>query len=73
MGLRSPLRRAHEEEGVSTGAGTARWAPRCGPASNVWKPGETIHLGADRSLRVVDVRDQSDDEPTVLVVEDMAE
>ena len=31
-----------------------------------------ITLGADRSLRVVDVRDQGEDEPTVLVVEDVA-
>jgi hypothetical protein len=37
-----------------------------------WK-GDTIPLGAGRSLRVVDVRDQGDDEPTVLVVEDMSE
>ena len=29
-----------------------------------------ITLGADRSLRVVDVRDQGEDEPMVLVVED---
>ena len=35
-----------------------------------WKGGETIHLGADRSLRVVEVRDEGDDEPVVLVVED---
>jgi hypothetical protein len=31
-----------------------------------------IQLGG-RSLRVVDVRDQGEDEPTVLVVEDMSE
>jgi hypothetical protein len=30
-------------------------------------------LGAGRSLRVVDVRDQDEDESVVLVVEDMAE
>ena len=34
-----------------------------------WKPGDTI-TGGRRRLRVVDVRDQGDDEPTVLVVED---
>jgi hypothetical protein len=32
-------------------------------------PGDTINLGR-RSLRVVDVRDQGDDEPVVLIVED---
>ena len=36
-----------------------------------WKPGDTITLGR-RSLRVVDVRDQGDDEHTVLIVEDTA-
>ena len=36
---------------------------------HTWKAGDTIPLGS-RSLRVVDVRDQGDDEPTVLVVED---
>jgi hypothetical protein len=38
----------------------------------VWKPGDTITLGAGRSLRVLDVREQGDDQPTVLVIEDMA-
>ena len=36
-----------------------------------WNSSDTITLGR-RSLRVVDVRDQGDDEPTVLVVEDVA-
>jgi hypothetical protein len=31
-------------------------------------PGDPITLGADRILRVVDVRDQDDDEPTALVL-----
>jgi hypothetical protein len=39
----------------------------------VWNRGDVITLGADRSLRVVDVRDQGEDEPMVLVVEDMPE
>ena len=39
----------------------------------LWHPGDEITLGADRSLRVVDVRDQGEDEPMVLVVVDMAE
>jgi hypothetical protein len=34
----------------------------------VWNPGDPITLGADRSLRAVDVRDQGDDEPTALVL-----
>lgn len=37
----------------------------------VWNPGDTLTLG-NRSLRVVDVRDQGEDEPVVLVVEDVA-
>jgi hypothetical protein len=37
----------------------------------VWKRGDTITLGAGRSLRVVDVRDQGDDALTVRVVEDV--
>jgi hypothetical protein len=39
-------------------------------AVSVWKPGDTIPLGS-RSLRVVEVRDQGDDQPPVLVVEDV--
>jgi hypothetical protein len=38
-----------------------------------WEPGDPITLGAGRSLPVVDVRDQDEDEPVVLVVEDMTE
>jgi hypothetical protein len=37
-----------------------------------WRPGDTIPLG-DRTLRVVDVRDDDADQPPVLVVEDVAE
>lgn len=36
-----------------------------------WEPGDTIPLGR-RTLRVIGVR-YVDDEPTVLIVEDMAE
>ena len=35
-----------------------------------WNPGDTITLGANRRLRVVDVREPGEDEPTVLIVED---
>ena len=38
-----------------------------------WNPGETIRLGADRSLPVVGVPHQGEDEPVVLVVEDVSE
>jgi hypothetical protein len=38
-----------------------------------WRAGHTIHLGKGRSLRVVGVRDQGDEETPVLVVEDAAE
>ena len=36
-------------------------------------PGDTIPLGATRTLRVVEVRRDEPDDPPVLVVEDMAE
>jgi hypothetical protein len=38
-----------------------------------WRPGETIPLGRDRSLRVVGIVVSHDDEPSVLIVEDVAE
>lgn len=38
----------------------------------VWKQGDQIHLGADRTLRVRGVRDDDADRPPVLVVEDIA-
>jgi hypothetical protein len=38
-----------------------------------WRPGDTIPLGADRTLRVVEVRSEGDDEQPVLVVADLAE
>jgi hypothetical protein len=37
-----------------------------------WRSGDTIPLGAHRTLRVVDIRDDDADQPPVLVVEDMA-
>lgn len=37
-----------------------------------WRAGDTITVGR-RCLRVVDVRDQGEDEPMVLVVEETAE
>ena len=38
-----------------------------------WRPGDTIPLGATRTLRVVEVRRDDPDEPPVLVVEDLNE
>jgi hypothetical protein len=37
----------------------------------LWRPGDTIPLGA-RTLRVIDIRDDVVDEPAVLVVEDVS-
>jgi hypothetical protein len=36
-----------------------------------WRQGDTIPLTADRTLRVLDVRDDDADQPPVLVVEDL--
>jgi len=38
-----------------------------------WRPGDTVTLGAGRSLRVVAVRDDDPDQPSALVVEDVSE
>jgi hypothetical protein len=38
-----------------------------------WSSGDTIPLGAGRTLRVVDVRYDEAEEASVLVVEDIAE
>ena len=38
-----------------------------------WRAGDTIHLGRGRALRVVGIVVSADDEPSVLIVEDMAE
>jgi hypothetical protein len=38
-----------------------------------WSPGDVIPLTADRSLRVVRVKDEDADQPPVLVVEDLNE
>jgi hypothetical protein len=37
----------------------------------VWKQGDVIPLGRDRSLRVLGMRDDAADQPPVLVVEDL--
>ncbi len=38
----------------------------------VWRPGDTIPLNAERTLRVIRVRDDDADQAPVLVVEDAA-
>jgi hypothetical protein len=53
--------------------GTPADPPRAVLGVNSWNRGVTITLGARRSLRVVDVRHQGDDESTVLVVESISE
>jgi hypothetical protein len=53
---------------------TAEGAPadrRGSSAVPNWSSGDTIPLGAGRTLRVVDVRDEDADEPPVLIVEDV--
>ena len=37
-----------------------------------WQAGDTISLGADRTLRVVQVRNDDTEEPAVLVIENRA-
>jgi hypothetical protein len=37
-----------------------------------WRPGDTIPLGATRTLRVVEVRRDDREAPAVLIVEDVA-
>jgi hypothetical protein len=51
--------------------GTPAEPPSLSAAVPNWRPGDTIHLGA-RTLRVVGVRDGGNDQPAVLVVEDVA-
>jgi hypothetical protein len=38
-----------------------------------WRPGDTIPIGRDRTLRVVGIVVSNEDEPSVLIVEDVAE
>jgi hypothetical protein len=37
-----------------------------------WRVGDTIPLGRDRSLRVIGIVASNEDEPSVLIVEDVA-
>jgi hypothetical protein len=51
--------------------GTPAEPPTFRTSVYVWRPGDVIPLGAERSLRVVHVRDDDADQPPALVVEDV--
>jgi hypothetical protein len=51
--------------------GTSADPPTLTTAAPLWRPGDTIPLGA-RTLRVVEVHDGDDDRDTVMVVEDVS-
>jgi hypothetical protein len=63
------------EDGCTTSGSSGRTAPlpirRHRTGVYAWRPGDTIPLGATRTLRVVEVRRDEHDEPPVLVVEDL--
>jgi hypothetical protein len=52
--------------------GTPADPPTLRAAVPNWSPGDTIPLGANKTLRVVEVRDDDADQAPVLVVEDAA-
>jgi hypothetical protein len=52
--------------------GTPAEPPSIGTTVTNCRPGDTIPLGAKKSLRVVRLRDDDADQPPVLVVEDVA-
>jgi hypothetical protein len=52
--------------------GTPAEPPSISTTVTNWRPGDTIPLGAKKSLRVVRVRDDDADQPPVLVVNDAA-
>jgi hypothetical protein len=50
--------------------GTPAEPPSISTTVTNWRPGDTIPLGRDRTLRVVAIRDDDADQAPVLVVED---
>ncbi len=56
---------------LQTREGSPAEPPTLTSAVPNWRPGDTIPLGAKRTLRVVDVRYDEADDGSVLVVEDM--
>ena len=57
---------------LETNDGAPADPPKLESAVPNWRAGDMIPLGANRTLRVVDIRDDDADQPPVLVVEDMA-
>jgi hypothetical protein len=57
---------------LETADGVSAEPPELRSAVPNWRPGDTIPLGTQRTLRVVGIRDDDADQPPVLVVEDMA-
>jgi hypothetical protein len=56
---------------LETADGAPAEPPTLTSAVPNWRPGDTIPLGRDRTLRVVGVRDDEADQPPALVVEEM--
>ena len=52
--------------------GTPAEPPTLRSAVPNWRVGDTIPLGRDRALRVVGIVVSNDDEPSVLIVEDVS-
>jgi hypothetical protein len=52
--------------------GTPADAPTIKSAVSNWRVGDTIPVRRDRALRVVAIVVSNDDEPSVLIVEDVA-
>ena len=57
---------------LETRDGAPASPPTLASAVPNWRSGDTIPIGAGRTLRVVDGRDEDAEEPPVLVVEDIA-
>jgi hypothetical protein len=53
--------------------GTPADPPTLWTAVPNWSAGDTIPLGQERTLRVVNIVAKNEDEPPVLIVEDVAE
>jgi hypothetical protein len=58
---------------LETADGAPAEPPTLRSAVPNWRPGDTIPLGRERTLRVVGVRDDDADEPPALIVEEMAD
>jgi hypothetical protein len=54
---------------LETADGAQADPPKIESAVPNWRPGDTIPVGAGRTLRVVDIRDDDAEQPPVLVVE----